>query len=41
MNKKLYWGLGVLFILIIGGFVFLLVQQNAEPQSVGSRRSQR
>ena len=30
MNKKLYWGLGVLFILIIGGFVFLLVQQKAE-----------
>ncbi len=30
MNKKLYWGLGVLFGLIIGGFVFLLVQQKAE-----------
>ena len=30
MNKKLYWGLGVLFLLIIGGFVFLLVQQKAE-----------
>ena len=30
MNKKLYWGLGVLFILIIGGFVFLLIQQKAE-----------
>ena len=30
MNKKLYWGLGVLFGLIIGGFVFLLIQQKAE-----------
>ena len=30
MNKKLYWGLGVLFGLIIGGFVFLIVQQKAE-----------
>ena len=30
MNKKLYWGLGVLFLLITGVFVLLLVQQKAE-----------
>ena len=30
MSKKLYWGLGVLFLLFIGGFVFLLIQQKAE-----------
>ncbi len=30
MNKKLYWGLGVLFLLIIGVFVIILVQQKAE-----------
>ena len=30
MNKKLYWGLGVLFLLFTGVFVFILVQQKAE-----------
>jgi hypothetical protein len=30
MNKKLYWGLGVLFLLITGVFVIILVQQKAE-----------
>ena len=30
MNKKLYWGLGVLFLLITGVFVLILVQQKAE-----------
>ncbi len=34
MYKKLYWGLGVLMLLIIGAFVFLIVRNQAEIQEM-------
>ncbi len=34
MNKKLYWGLGVLIILLIGAMVFLLVKDRADRAEI-------
>ena len=34
MNKKLYWGLGVLIILLIGATVFLLVKDQADRAEI-------
>ncbi|MYB64465.1 hypothetical protein F4083_02665 [Candidatus Poribacteria bacterium] len=30
MRNKLYWGLGILIVLLIGAFVFVMVNQHAE-----------
>ncbi len=30
MRNKLYWGLGILIVLLIGAFVFVMVNQNAQ-----------
>ncbi len=30
MNNKFYWGIGILIVLLIGAFVFLMVNEYAE-----------
>ena len=34
MRNKLYWGLGILIVLLIGAFVFVMVNQHAENQQL-------
>ena len=34
MNRPVYWGLGVLIVLFIGAFVFVMVNQHAENKQI-------